>query len=34
MQSYKTKAARDEFIANWYRTVGDWQNGLKKDVRR
>lgn len=34
MQTYKTKADRDEFVVNWYRTVGQWQYGLKKDVRR
>lgn len=34
MRTYKTKADRDEFVANWYRTVDQWQNDLRKDVRR
>lgn len=30
MRNYSTKAARNEFVANWYRTVENWQ----KDLRR
>lgn len=30
MRNYRTKAARNEFVTNWYRTVDTWQ----KDLRR
>jgi hypothetical protein len=30
MRRYNTKSARDEFVANWYRTVSEWQNDLRK----
>ena len=31
MRDDSTKAARNEFVANWYRTVGNWQKDLRKD---
>ena len=31
MRDYTTKATRNEFVANWYRTVETWQRELRKD---
>jgi DNA phosphorothioation-dependent restriction protein DptG len=30
MRDYSTKTARNEFVANWYRTVETWQRDLRK----
>ena len=30
MRDYSTKTARNEFVANWYRTVETWQQDLRK----
>lgn len=31
MRDYSTKAARNEFVTNWYRTVENWQKDLRKE---
>lgn len=33
MRTHQTKAARDEFVTNWYRTVAEWQKDLEKTGR-
>lgn len=30
MRRYSTKKDRETFVANWYRTVDEWQQDLKK----
>ena len=31
MRDYSNKSARNEFVANWYRTVENWQKELRKE---
>lgn len=30
MQNYFTKVERQEWVANWYRTIDTWQQGLRE----
>lgn len=31
MRDYRMKAAREEFVSDWYRTVAKWQQELRKE---
>ena len=33
MRIVTDKRARDEFVANWYRTIDGWQKDLRSDKR-
>jgi hypothetical protein len=33
MRNVTDKKSRDEFVANWYRTIDGWQSELRNDKR-